>query len=235
MHTEDLKDLGLPEQSNGWAILLYAYKGEELCLVLEGNGFCFLGSDLGDSFIHFQGDEIFSREQQHYGVYFSLFPHADVLGNMETMLAPDVNLPDFSYQYIDLWKQSQWYKQLWDVPRICEWKKCIDQMWRSAFHKSMDSYLSILKQCTEGPLLEMIVELEQRLEDTVFIACDFITHDFIRNASLAEETKPVMAGLSKKWVIWEEREEGEILDMGDPDQDHPWNNPTSASSRFRES
>ena len=107
MHAVDPKDLSLPERPDGHIILLYAYEGEELCSVLEGNGFCFPSSGSQDSFIHFQGDEIFSREQQHYGVYFSLFPHADVLGNMETMLAPDVNLPDFSYQYIDLWKQSQ--------------------------------------------------------------------------------------------------------------------------------
>ena len=63
VHTVDPKDLGLPERPDGKAILLYAYKGEELCSVLEGNGFCFPGSDSQDCFIHFQGDEILSWEQ----------------------------------------------------------------------------------------------------------------------------------------------------------------------------
>ena len=31
----------------------------------------------------------------------------------------------------------------------------------------MDTYLSILKQCAEDPLIETIVELEQQLKDTV--------------------------------------------------------------------
>ena len=44
VHYVDPQDLGLPEQPDGKA-LLYAYEGEELCSVLEGNGFCFLGSD----------------------------------------------------------------------------------------------------------------------------------------------------------------------------------------------
>ena len=71
-------------------------------------------------------------------------------------------------------------------------------MWRSTFHKCMDPYLSISKQCTKDPLLEMIVELKQQLEDMVKATCDYITPDFIRNASLAEETEPVLAGPSKK-------------------------------------
>ena len=45
VHVVDPKDLGLPERPDGKAILLYAYEGEELCSVLEGNGFCFPGSD----------------------------------------------------------------------------------------------------------------------------------------------------------------------------------------------
>ena len=89
----DPKDLGLPERPDGKAILLYTYEGEELCSVLEGNGFCFPGSDSRDCFIYFQGDEILSGEQQRYGVYFPLFPHTDALDNMETMLVPNV---DFS-------------------------------------------------------------------------------------------------------------------------------------------
>ena len=50
VHAVDPKDLGLPKSPNGHAILLYAYGGKELCSVLEGNGFCFPGSDLRDSF-----------------------------------------------------------------------------------------------------------------------------------------------------------------------------------------
>ena len=41
VHAVDPADLGLPPQPEGHAILLYAYEGEELCSVLEGNGFCF--------------------------------------------------------------------------------------------------------------------------------------------------------------------------------------------------
>ena len=72
VHTVDLADLGLPTQPDGCTILLYTYEGEELCSVLEGNGFCFPGSDLRDSFLHCQGDEILSAEQQYLGVYFLL-------------------------------------------------------------------------------------------------------------------------------------------------------------------
>ena len=125
--------------------------------------------------IHFQGNEILSGEQQCYGVYFSLFLHADALDDMETMLVPNVDSPEFSYEYVDLWQQCQWYNPLWNVPRISEWNKCVDQMWRSAFHKCMDPYLSILKQCAEDPLIEMIVELEQQLEDMVNAVTEFST------------------------------------------------------------
>ena len=128
VHVVDPKDLGLPERPDGKAILLYTYEGEELCSVLEGNGFCFPGSDSQDCFIHFQGDKIPSGEQQRYGVYFPLFPHADALNDMETMLVPNVDSPEFSYEYIDLWQKCQWYNPLWDVSRISEWNECVDQM-----------------------------------------------------------------------------------------------------------
>ena len=209
VHTVDPKDL---------AILLYAYEGEELCSVLEGNGLRFLGSDSRDCFIHFQGDEILPGEQQHYGVYFPLFPHTNALDDMETMLVPNVDSPEFSYEYVDLWQKCQWYNPLRDVPWISEWNEYVDQMWRSAFHKRMDPYFSILKQCTEDPLLETIIELEQQLKDTVKSATDFSTDT---NALLAEVSKSVMAGLSQKWPRREEREEGKILGMENPDQDRP--------------
>ena len=45
VHYVDPQDLGFPKQPDGKALLLYAYEGEELCSVLEGNGFCFPGSD----------------------------------------------------------------------------------------------------------------------------------------------------------------------------------------------
>ena len=34
-------------------------------MVLEGNGLCFPSSDQWDLFLHFQGDEILSAEQQY--------------------------------------------------------------------------------------------------------------------------------------------------------------------------
>ena len=80
--------------------------------MLEGNGFCFLGLDSQDCFIHCQGNKILSGEQQHYGVYFPLFPHADALDDMETMLVPNVDSLEFSYKYMDLWHQCQWYNPL---------------------------------------------------------------------------------------------------------------------------
>ena len=104
VHAVDPKDLGISKRPDGCAILLYTYKGEELCSVLEGNSFCFLGLDSQDAFIYFQGDEILSGEQQCYGVYFPLFPHADALDDMETMLVPNVDSSEFSYEYVDLWQ-----------------------------------------------------------------------------------------------------------------------------------
>ena len=95
VHTVDPQDLGLPKRPDGCAILLYTYEGEELCSLLEGNSFCFPGLDPQDCFIHCQGNEILSGKQQRYGVYFPLFPHADTLDNMETMLIPNViSMPD---------------------------------------------------------------------------------------------------------------------------------------------
>ena len=114
---------------------------------------------------------------------------------MEIMLVLDVDSPAFSYEYIDLWQKCQWYNPLWDVPRISEWNECVDQMWRSTFHKCMDPYLSILKQHTEDPLIEMIVELKQQLKDTVKSATDFSTNI---DALLAEVSKSVVAGPSLK-------------------------------------
>ena len=155
--------------------------------------------DLQDSFIHFQGNEILSGEQQCHGVCFPYFPHADALDEMETILVPNVDDPTFFDESVNLWKESQWYNSLWGVPHICEWNKCIDQMWQPTFHKCMDPYLSILKQHAEGPLIERIVELEVDLEEiTIGTAHGSPTPDFIRDAILAEETKPAVAGLSKK-------------------------------------
>ena len=134
------------------------------------------------------------------------------------MLVPNVDSENISYEHVDIWQQSQWYNPLWDIPRISEWNKCVDQMWRSAFHKRMDPYLSILKQRTEDPLIETIVELKQQLEDTVKSATDFSTQI---DALLAEVSKSAVAGPSQKRPRQEEREEEEILEMGNPDQDRP--------------
>ena len=119
---------------------------------------------------------------------------------METMLVPNVDDPTFSNESIDLWKESQWYNPLWDVPWISEWNKCMDQMWQSTFHKCMDQYLDILKQCTEDPLIERIIEPEVDLKEaTVGTVHGSPTPDSIRDVILAVETKHVVAGPSKKW------------------------------------
>ena len=134
------------------------------------------------------------------------------------MLVPNVDSPEFSYEYIDLWQKCQWYNPLWDIHWISEWNKCVDQMWRSTFHKRMDPYLSILKQHGEDPLIEMIVKLEQQLKDMVKSATDFSTDI---DALLAKASKSAVAGPSSKRPRQEEREEGQILGMGNPDQDRP--------------
>ena len=109
------------------------------------------------------------------------------------MLVPNVDSPGFSYEYVDLWQQCQWYNPLWNIPCTRKWNKCVNQMWRSAFHKCMDPYLSILKQHAKDPLIEMIVELKQQLKDTVKAATDF-SSDI--DALLAEVSKSAMAGSS---------------------------------------
>ena len=118
---------------------------------------------------------------------------------MATILVPDVNNHNFSYKSVDLWKELQWYNPLWNIPYTSEWNECMDQMWWSAFYKHMDPYLDILKQHTEDPLIETIVELEWQLEEaTVGTVCGSPIPDFIRDAILAVGTKPVVAGLFKK-------------------------------------
>ena len=59
VHAVDPADLGLPEQPDGRTILLYAYEDEELCSVLEGNGFCFPGLDQWNSFCIVKGTRFF--------------------------------------------------------------------------------------------------------------------------------------------------------------------------------
>ena len=159
VHTVDLADLGLPTQPDGHAILLYAYKGEELCLVLEGNGFCFPGSDQCNSFLHFQGDKILSAEQQYLGVYFPSFPHEDALIAMETIVVPgrELDIP----LAVMAWEESPWYCCHWDVPQISEWNKCVDFIWRSTWHKKNNKYLAFINRRAEDSLLERIVELGQ--------------------------------------------------------------------------
>ena len=148
VHAVDLADLGLPLQPEGHAILLYAYEGEELHLVLEGNGLCFPGSDSHDSFLHFQGDEILSAEQQYLGVYFPFFLHEDVLIAMETITVPDCELDIMGVDPLAVmaWEESAWYCCHWDIPQISKWNKCIDFMWRSAWHKKNNSYLDFIKK-----------------------------------------------------------------------------------------
>ena len=111
VHTIDLADLGLPAQPDGHTILLYAYEGEELCSVLEGNGFCFPSSDQCNSFLHFQGDKILSAEQQYLGVYFPSFLHEDALITMETIVVPDRELDIMGVDplVVMAWEESPWY------------------------------------------------------------------------------------------------------------------------------
>ena len=118
VHAVDPADLGLPPQPDGRNILLYAYEGEELALVLEGNGFCFPGLDQCDCFLHFQGDEVLPMQQGYLGVYFPSFPHETTLIELETNLVPrrqyDILGPD--PKEVMAWALSPWYCQHWDVP-----------------------------------------------------------------------------------------------------------------------
>ena len=176
VHAVDPADLGLPPQPEGRAILLYTYEGEELCLVLEGNGFCFPSSDQHNSFLHFQGDEILSAEQQYLGVYPPSFPHEDALIVMETIIVPDRELDIMGVDPLRVmaWEESAWHCQHWDVPRISEWNECIDWMWRCAWHKKNDEYLAFIKGRAEDPLLERIVELEEDLKEADKIILDLL-------------------------------------------------------------
>ena len=176
VHTVDPVDLGLPPQPEGRTILLYAYEGEELCSVLEGNGFCFPGSDQRNSFLHFQGDEILSVEQQYLGVYFPSFPHEDALIAMETIVVPDRELDIMGVDPLRVmaWEESTWYCQYWDVPQSSEWNKCIDWMWRCAWHKKNDEHIKFIKDRTEDRLLDRIFELEADLEEADEIILDLL-------------------------------------------------------------
>ena len=111
MHTVDPADLGLPPQPEGWSILLYAYEGEELASVLEGNGFCFPSLDQHNCFLHFQGDEILPRQQSYLGVYFPSFPHETTLFPMETIVVPDRELAIMGVDplRVQAWEESAWY------------------------------------------------------------------------------------------------------------------------------
>ena len=168
VHAVDPADLRLSPRPDGRKIFLYAYEGEKLCSILEGNGFCFPGSDLFSSFLHCQGDEILSLEQNTLGVYFPFFPHEDTLIEEETSIVPsrELNIMGVDPLKVQAWEESPWFCRHWDVPRISEWNECMDQMWRSAWHKKNDELLKILKQCAEEPLLERILELEVDLENS---------------------------------------------------------------------
>ena len=176
VHAVDLADLGLPVQPDGRAILLYAYKGEELCLVLEGNSFYFSSLDQWDSFLHFQGDEILSMEQQYLGVYFPSFPHENALIVMEAIVVPDCELDIMGVDPLAVmaWEESVWYCCHWDVPQISEWNECINFMWRSTWHRKNDEYLNFIKGHTKDPLLEWIVELKVDLEEADKIILDLL-------------------------------------------------------------
>ena len=146
VHAVDPADLGLPVQPDGQNILLYAYEGEELALVLEGNGFCLPGSDQRDCFLHFQGDEVLPMQQGYLGVYFPSFPHEMTLIELETNLVPrrqyDILGPD--PEEVMAWVLSPWYCQHWDVPRTSEWNEAIDFMWRTTWHKKNNEYLAFI-------------------------------------------------------------------------------------------
>ena len=176
VHTVDPADFRLPTQPDGRTILLYAYEGEELCLVLEGNGFCFPSSDQHNSFLHFQGDEILSVEQQYLGVYFPSFPHEDTLIMMETIVVPDRELDIMGVDPLAVmaWEESSRYCQHWDIPWISEWNGCVDFMWRSAWHKKNDEHLKFIKGRAEDRLLNRIFELEADLKEADEIILDLL-------------------------------------------------------------
>ena len=176
MHAVDPADLGLQPQPDGRNILLYAYKGEELASVLEGNGFCFSGSDQRDSFLHFQGNKVLPSQQGYLGVYFPSFPHETMLIKLETNAVPnrqyDIMGPD--PMKVMAWALLPWYCQHWDVPWTSEWNEAVDFMWRTTWHKKNDNYLAILKVRAKDPLIERIVELEVDLKEADEIILDLL-------------------------------------------------------------
>ena len=120
MHAVNLANLGLLPQPEGQAILRYAYEGEELVSVLEGNGFCFPSSDQCDSFL--------PGQQSYLGVYFPSFLHEDALITMETIVGPDreLDITGVNPLRVLAWEEFPWYCCHWDVPQISKWNECID-------------------------------------------------------------------------------------------------------------
>ena len=136
----------------------------------------FSRSDQRNSFLHFQGDEILSMEQQYLGVYFPSFPHEDALIAMETIIVPDHELDIMGVDPLRVmaWEESTWYCQHWDVPRISEWNECIDWMWRCAWHKKNDEHIKFIKDRAEDRLLDRILELEADLKEADEIILDLL-------------------------------------------------------------
>ena len=95
---------------------------------------------------------------------------------METIVVPDCELDIMGVDPLAVmaWEESSWYCCHWDIPQISEWNKCVDFMWRSAWHKKNDEYLAFIKGCVENPLLERIVELKVDLEEAGEIILDLL-------------------------------------------------------------
>jgi hypothetical protein len=175
VHTVLLSDLGLPDRHDGRAYLLYAYEGESMASILEGNGFVFPGSDLSSTLLHFQGDEILSMEQHRLNPYFPSFNHLCTLDIKETLLVPDLSAPDY-LQQLDQWVHSDFSNRFHDVPVTHIWNEHRDLVSRAAFHRLMDPYITFQVDSAVVPLQEHIEELGDQCDDLVSRLTDLQYH-----------------------------------------------------------
>jgi hypothetical protein len=159
-------DLGLPDRDDGRAYLLYAYEGESLASILEGNGLVFPGSDLSSTLLYFQGDDILSMEQHRLNPYFPSFNHLRTLDIQETVIVPDVTTLDY-IQQLDQWVRSDFFNRFHDLPVTHIWNEHRDLFSRVTFHRLMDPYVTFQVDSAIVPLQERIEELGDQRDDLV--------------------------------------------------------------------
>jgi hypothetical protein len=190
VHAVMPSNLGLPDRDDGRAYLLYAYEGESMASILEGNGFVFPGSDLSTTLLHFQGDEFLSMEQHRLNPYFPSFNHLRTLDIKETVLVPDVTAPDY-LQQLDQWVHSDFFNHFHNVPVTHIWNEHRDLVSRVTFHRLMDPYITFQVDSAVVPLQEHIEELGDQCDDLASRLADLQNHyDTLEHILVLDEPSP---------------------------------------------